>query len=498
MLLEGPVLEVLYLTEAQTELQREQLPKLRASEYSAWLTFLLDRTYSWPDFADELFVSAHSTTKRVLACFSGESVLADFAVVRKSGKSLSEIHLTGIEYGLPEWPLNGLALSENNKKFLKEIISSVNGIVLANSSSKPHLVDGAAILLALRPDALLYRHCVSERTAAEINEQAESHLVIVAMKSEDPVDMVLQFNGLFSTSDAASARFTSLFRGAFIQHRVRRVCAGCARSTPVDSRTLDKVPELLRESVKTSYMFGRGCDLCGHSAYRGTIGLASALVADEGFREILGRTVRAADLALDAYNSGVRTVFEDGLEKIFTGLVSFEEVFSVTSNISASFAGAIAAHRSQRAATTERSSTATTKEGGVSSKKRVLIVEDDTDQRNVLESVFRTEGFEVYGAPNGQEALQSLELQPVDIVVCDVMMPVMNGAQFVKELRGMPKLKHLPVLMLTAVSNPDAECKLLAHGADDYCEKNVKRKVLLTRVEKLLQRNRKNPLQHML
>ena len=94
--------------------------------------------------------------------------------------------------------------------------------------------------------------------------------------------------------------------------------------------------------------------------------------------------------------------------------------------------------------------------------------------------------------------------ESVDIVLCDLMMPKMNGKEFLEKVRSNPDYSNVPVMMLTAVTSPDAEFQLLESGADDYCNKNVKRKILLKRVERLLARRKRgkkdgaNPVEHLL
>ena len=67
-------------------------------------------------------------------------------------------------------------------------------------------------------------------------------------------------------------------------------------------------------------------------------------------------------------------------------------------------------------------------------------------------------------------------------------MPKMDGSDLVKRLKNDSKLKEIPILVLTVISDVDKEYALLTLGADDYCEKTIQRKILLRRVENLLKR----------
>jgi two-component system response regulator MprA len=84
----------------------------------------------------------------------------------------------------------------------------------------------------------------------------------------------------------------------------------------------------------------------------------------------------------------------------------------------------------------------------VTALKTVLVVDDDPDIRESIEELLRSDGLDATSAANGEEALRALAARPVDAVLLDLMMPVMDGRQFVEELRrrGVP----VPVVLLSA------------------------------------------------
>jgi len=109
--------------------------------------------------------------------------------------------------------------------------------------------------------------------------------------------------------------------------------------------------------------------------------------------------------------------------------------------------------------------------------RRILIVEDDVRNVYSLTNVLEPRGALVEIARNGKEALEALERssadpsQAVDLVLMDVMMPVMDGLTATRELRKDPRWKALPVLMLTAKAMPDDQERCMAAGANDYMAK---------------------------
>ena len=83
---------------------------------------------------------------------------------------------------------------------------------------------------------------------------------------------------------------------------------------------------------------------------------------------------------------------------------------------------------------------------------RVLVVDDDEEIRSALTELLVDEGYETLGAANGQQALALLHETAVDVVLLDLMMPVMNGWQLLASLRADARLSRVPVIVMTAGS----------------------------------------------
>ena len=118
----------------------------------------------------------------------------------------------------------------------------------------------------------------------------------------------------------------------------------------------------------------------------------------------------------------------------------------------------------------------------------ILVVEDDAELQELLCLVLEGNGYATCRAGDGEEALALLERQRVDLAVCDVMMPVMDGFELVRAMRarGMDQ----PVLMVTAKGALGDKQQGFAAGVDDYVVKPVDVKELVWRVEALLRRAR--------
>lgn len=122
------------------------------------------------------------------------------------------------------------------------------------------------------------------------------------------------------------------------------------------------------------------------------------------------------------------------------------------------------------------------------SNKKVLIVDDERDIRELLEYNLSTNGFTVFQGKNGKEAVRLARLQHPDVIILDVMMPVMDGIEACEKIRSMPELAHIPIVFLTARAEEYAELAGFEAGADDYIVKPIKPRILVKRINALLRR----------
>jgi DNA-binding response OmpR family regulator len=119
-------------------------------------------------------------------------------------------------------------------------------------------------------------------------------------------------------------------------------------------------------------------------------------------------------------------------------------------------------------------------------KKKILIIDDKTEFRRLTKSVLISK-YDVEGSENGIEALSLLQsgYRP-DLIVCDLMMPVLGGKDFVEQLKSSGAFKDIPVIILSSIDKSDEKIKLINLGASDYLEKPYNPAELLARIENLL------------
>lgn len=118
----------------------------------------------------------------------------------------------------------------------------------------------------------------------------------------------------------------------------------------------------------------------------------------------------------------------------------------------------------------------------------ILVVDDDKNTRRLMKAVLESENYTVYVAENGEDALQVMDSNHIDLVVLDIMMPKMDGYEFTKELRNANN--DLPILMVSAKQLPEDKKKGFLVGTDDFMTKPVDEEEMLLRIKALLRRAR--------
>ncbi|MEG1256054.1 response regulator transcription factor [Clostridium sp.] len=115
----------------------------------------------------------------------------------------------------------------------------------------------------------------------------------------------------------------------------------------------------------------------------------------------------------------------------------------------------------------------------------ILLVDDEENIRKLLEAYLRKEGFNVFHSANGEEAIEIMEKESIQLVVLDIMMPIMNGFDTLRIIRN----KWVtPVVMLSAKDEEEDKLLALGFGADNYENKPFSPKVLVAKIKALVKR----------
>lgn len=119
-------------------------------------------------------------------------------------------------------------------------------------------------------------------------------------------------------------------------------------------------------------------------------------------------------------------------------------------------------------------------------QKQLLLIDDDPNLILLVKDYLEFRGYEVKTAGNGREALDMLENTTPDMIICDVMMPEMDGHAFVRHVRGNPSTEWIPILFLSAKGQSQDRVKGLNTGADVYMVKPFEPEELVAQVESSL------------
>ena len=103
-------------------------------------------------------------------------------------------------------------------------------------------------------------------------------------------------------------------------------------------------------------------------------------------------------------------------------------------------------------------------------KETILVVEDEEDIRELLKYNLEKEGYQVFGAATGEEALQAVRDRRPDLILLDLMLPGIDGLEVCRRIRGEAQTQHLPIIMLTAKGEEADIVTGLELGADDYID----------------------------
>jgi two-component system alkaline phosphatase synthesis response regulator PhoP len=124
----------------------------------------------------------------------------------------------------------------------------------------------------------------------------------------------------------------------------------------------------------------------------------------------------------------------------------------------------------------------------MSVKQKILVVDDEQDILDLISYNLTREGYQVYTATNGRLAIEKAKEVNPDLIILDVMMPVMDGIETCRVMRAMPEFKHTFMVFLTARSEEYSEIAGFHVGADDYIAKPIKPRALMSRINAILRR----------
>jgi len=119
---------------------------------------------------------------------------------------------------------------------------------------------------------------------------------------------------------------------------------------------------------------------------------------------------------------------------------------------------------------------------GIRDMHKILVVDDDAINRMILVNMLKIDGFDVVEASNGEEAIQQYQDEKPDVILMDIMMPVMNGYIATEKIKDIAGNDIIPVIFITAVTNEEALAKCVSSGGDDFITKPFSKTILMARI----------------
>lgn len=118
--------------------------------------------------------------------------------------------------------------------------------------------------------------------------------------------------------------------------------------------------------------------------------------------------------------------------------------------------------------------------------KKILIIDDELDLVKAITIRFEASGYEVISASDGQEGIDKAQRFKVDLILLDIIMPMMDGYEVYRKLKSGSKTKHIPIIIFTATGRQDLEKRCMALGPDAVIKKPFESAELLELVNKFL------------
>ncbi|HET9134529.1 MAG TPA: type II/IV secretion system protein [Gemmatimonadales bacterium] len=379
-------------------------------------------------------------------------------------------------------------------------------IVQVQVNEKQGLTFASALRSILRqdPDIVLVGE-IRDLETAQIAMQASltGHLVLSTLHTNDAPNTVTRLVDM----GLEAFKIGAGLRGVIAQRLMRRLCAVCR--APMGH---DELPERLQRFVAPDTRLFRavGCGQCAQTGYRGRFSIVEILRMSPEIERLVGSGAPADRIAEAARAAGMQSLFECGLRHLLEGHTTAEELLRVADvpgvprpSLGAELArrstdgeagGARAAAAAPPAPRVDEVFTGlelledTGEFAAPAHRGKILLVEDEDTLRRVMRDLLEQEGYRIFEARDGVEALEQVDRHAPDLVLLDLNLPNVDGYTVLSQLRSRPGTQELPVIVLSARGDEDNEVRVLRLGATDFLTKPFRPRALSARLEAVLGR----------
>ncbi len=337
-------------------------------------------------------------------------------------------------------------------------------------------------ILRQDPDIIMIGEIRDQETInIALQSALTGHLVLSTLHTNDAPNAITRIQNMGADPFVVS----QCLAGILAQRLIRKICGACyqplsdteieAHKAYIEAYKLD--PKKLKKAC--------GCDKCYQTGYKGRLGVYSYLEITPEIARIMAQQGSIDDMVISARQNGFQSIDDASADILRDGLTSFDEVKGYLSIDSKSVRDSniqtrSGAHKRPSGAVRVNSNS------DKMDNHKVLLVDDSPQVRKLLKVILEREKFEVIEAENGQLGLAKVQESFPAIVLCDISMPVMNGEEFLQQMKSGAETKEIPVIMLTGDATTENEVKLLKLGASDFMSKRTSPEILISRVKKAI------------
>ncbi|MCX5782234.1 MAG: ATPase, T2SS/T4P/T4SS family [Elusimicrobia bacterium] len=259
------------------------------------------------------------------------------------------------------------------------------------------------------------------------------------------------------------------------QRLVKTICPHCREKYTPQEDLLKQYKIYLDVYKAKEFYHGSGCSKCGFRGFYGRTAICEMVIFTDGIRSLVSKGASETEIVKKARDEGMRTLVEAGIEKVIRGITTLEEVAQLLD-----------------LPIKEECLKEDVRQEVKREKPLILIADDENDLRLILAQRLIDAGYDVLQAIDGREAVRLATMEAPDIIVTDLMMPIMDGISAVKELRANLETAGIPIIMLTAKQDKESEIEGFDAGADDYITKPYDKDRLFKRIEILIKRRKRD------
>lgn len=357
-------------------------------------------------------------------------------------------------------------------------IAGVNRVQINEAA---HVTFASCLRSILRqdPDVIMVGEIRDAETANIALQAAQTgHLVLSTLHTNDAPSAVTRLLNLGCDPFIIS----SSLAGIMAQRLVRRICAHCVTSLPIENIEQD-LPLFSQYKIDpTTLHHGIGCERCRYTGYSGRVGIYSYFHMSPKVGSLIHSGASMLDIIKEAKKAGFVDLDEAALEHLRKGVTTFSEIKPFL-NTPHSY-DVDSAVKSQTLPS--QSSTSQTSSAQAHERITVMVVEDDAQNRTNIAQHLRRKHFRVIEMENGTAALRHLKETAPDLIITGLGLPDIDGKQLLRLAREESGMDKVPIVVLTSADSDENEAELLRLGADDFISRSRSPDVLIERVERTL------------